>query len=455
VIVDARDLASAFAGVSLKLNAAEAAKLAADANAAADLAALAGELHKRQGRPGFVTRGERGLLGAAAGAVAEVPGIQVAPPIDPVGAGDTVLATLAAALAVDAAPDAPLAAAQLANIAAAVTLRKIGMTGTATPAEILAAAERAEYVHRPDLAEAPRRAVFLPDSEIEIVEAPPARLAISHAIFDHDGTLSTLREGWEKIMEPMMVKAILGPRHKTADDALFERVTRASREFIDRTTGIQTLVQMHGLVDLVRSFGCVPENEILDAAGYKRIYNEALLEMVRERVRKLERGELAPEDFHVKNAHALLRALHERGVALYLASGTDVEDVIAEARAMGYADLFGDRIFGAVGDVNVEAKKEVLTRIMRENALTGAHFVTFGDGPVEIRETRRRGGVAVGVASDEVRRYGLNLSKRRRLIRAGASLIVPDFSQLPALLEALHLGASGQRAASTPRKARS
>jgi hypothetical protein len=56
---------------------------------------------------------------------------------------------------------------------------------------------------------------------------------------------------------------------------------------------------------------------------------------------------------------------------------------------------------------------------------------------VEIQETRKRNGLAVGVASDEVRRYGLNPAKRSRLIQAGADLIVPDFSQTGKLLELL------------------
>jgi hypothetical protein len=64
-------------------------------------------------------------------------------------------------------------------------------------------------------------------------------------------------------------------------------------------------------------------------------------------------------------------------------------------------------------------------------------LVMFGDGPVEIRETRRSHGLAIGVASDEVRRFGLNPAKRARLIRAGADLIIPDFSQAPALLRTL------------------
>jgi hypothetical protein len=81
----------------------------------------------------------------------------------------------------------------------------------------------------------------------------------------------------------------------------------------------------------------------------------------------------------------------------------------------------------------------VLDRIIYENDLSGHQFATFGDGPVEMRETRKCGGFSIGVASDEVRRFGWNMTKRSRLIRAGANLIVPDFSQIPALLKAMRL----------------
>jgi hypothetical protein len=112
--------------------------------------------------------------------------------------------------------------------------------------------------------------------------------------------------------------------------------------------------------------------------------------------------------------------------------------VEAEAAALGYAGLFKGRIHGSIGDVNHEAKRVVLERILADIGPRGlAGLVTFGDGPVELRETRRRGGYCVGVASDEVRRFGLNPGKRARLIRAGADLVVPDFTQRRALLALL------------------
>jgi phosphoglycolate phosphatase-like HAD superfamily hydrolase len=104
---------------------------------------------------------------------------------------------------------------------------------------------------------------------------------------------------------------------------------------------------------------------------------------------------------------------------------------------MGYARLFEGRIFGAVGDVKVEAKKLVVERIIREHNLSGPQFAVLGDGPVEIRETRKRGGISIGVASDELRRFGLNAAKRTRLIWAGADVVIPDFSQMDRLLRLL------------------
>jgi phosphoglycolate phosphatase-like HAD superfamily hydrolase len=270
-----------------------------------------------------------------------------------------------------------------------------------------------------------------------VLEPPPADLALRYAVFDHDGTVSTLRQGWEEVMEPMMVEAVMGERYRTADEALYRRTVDRVRQYIDQTTGIQTLVQMQGLVAMVREAGLVPTDRILDMHGYKAIYNEALMRRVGERLERLRAGELGIEDFTLKGAVRFVERLTRLGIVCFLASGTDQEDVRSEARALGYAELFAGGIYGAVGDVTRDAKREVLARIMADIGDSRGRLATFGDGPVEMRETRRQGGVAVGVASDEVRRFGLNPAKRARLIRAGAILVIPDFSQAEALLRVL------------------
>lgn len=441
-IVDSRDHAHRFPATGLKLNVREASHLLGETETSSpdDARRLASLLAVRQQRPVLVTRGEHGLVLATEGELYDVPGVELPGTADPVGAGDAALAALAATLAIRA---MPLEAAMLANLAAAITTRQVRMTGVATPAQLRAIGPAPDYVHEPRLASEPRLARFHPNTNIEIITGrslPEHR--VRHAIFDHDGTISTLRQGWESIMEPMMMKAILGARLADVDDPTHARVLAIVRSFIDRTTGIQTLAQMKGLADLVREFGFVASADVLDEHGYKAIYNEELLALVRTRLAGLDRHELSPGDWQIKNAHLLLERLQAAGVTLYLASGTDESDVVGEARALGYAHFFTGGIHGAVGDIRVEAKRVVLERIIRSGGLGGEELIVFGDGPVEIREGRRRGAFTVGIASDEVRRHGLDVRKRARLIRAGADVVVPDFSQLDPLLK--HLGISSR-----------
>ncbi len=439
-IVDSRDFADRLRGAALKLNEAEAVSLLDKLETGAmnvdrqDSLAVAAALAEARGQPVFLTRGERGIALAVEGRVYDIPGIELLGGCDPVGAGDTALAVLAAALAVGA---GPLEAGTLANMAAAITAHKRQTTGTATPEELRVLGPAPDYIYLPRLAAQPRLARWQDGTRIELASGRAPGRPPRHAIFDHDGTLSVLREGWESVMEPMMVKAVLGPAYATVDDATHERVGRDVRELIDRTTGIQTLAQMKALIGMVREMGFVPADEVLDEHGYKAIYNDALLDLVRSRREQLAGGELCSEDWQIKNARPLLDRFRAAGVTLYLASGTDVQDVRDEATAMGYADLFGGGIFGAVGDLKAEAKRDVFLRILATPGVDPSELVIIGDGPVEMREGRRRGAFTVGVASDEVRRHGGSARKRTRLIRAGADVIVPDFSQMDALLRLL------------------
>lgn len=443
VLLDSRHFGDKFEYIIRKTNDREAARLNGvqvardETPPIEDVRRYAESLYRRFDRPVFVTRGSRGLLAADDAGLHEVPGIQLLKKLDPVGAGDTVTGALALCLGAGV-PAAE--AAQFANFAAAVTVQKLFQTGTAGGEEILAVARDPDFIYQPDLAENPRKARYVPGTDTEICEedfATSDGFRVRHAVFDNDGTISTLRQGWEEIMAPVMIRAILGDRYETADERLYQKVRHRVLDYIDKSTGIQTLVQMEGLVGMVREFGIVPPEQVLDRFGYKRIYNDALLQMVNERVARLKRGQLDVTDFTVKGAVEFARSLRERGVTLYLASGTDHADVVAEAEALGHAPLFNGGIYGATGDIGSCSKKMILDRILSEHGLRGPELAVFGDGPVELRESRKRDGLAIGIASDEVRRYGLNLDKRTRLIKAGAHLVVPDFSQRDELLELL------------------
>ncbi len=379
-------------------------------------------------KPVFATCGPRGIVVADGEGLHEVPGILLTKKLDTVGAGDTTISALTAALA---AAIPPVEAASFANLAAAVTVQKLYTTGTATGEEILSLNREAVYNYRPELAEDLRQAAYLPETEFEVCDPKVIKRfgRVKHVLFDNDGTISTLRQGWEEVMEPVMMKAILGDQYDQVDAETFRRVREEVRSYIDASTGIQTILQMEALVEMVREAGYVPEEKILDKFGYKKIYNDALMEVVNRRLEKLQRGELEVTDYTLKGAIPFLQALREAGMVLYLASGTDEEDVVREATGLGFAEYFNGGIYGSKNDIKKYSKKMVVDRIIRENDLQGDELVVFGDGPVEIREVMQAGGIAIGVASDEVRRYGLNPEKRTRLIRAGAQMIVPDFSQ--------------------------
>jgi phosphoglycolate phosphatase-like HAD superfamily hydrolase len=245
-------------------------------------------------------------------------------------------------------------------------------------------------------------------------------------LFDFDGTLSLIREGWPDVMIPMMVRILQETGTRETQDEL----SRAVEEFVMRLNGRQTIYQMMQLGDEVRRRGGVPR----DPLEYKREYHDLLWERIRSRVHGLQQGTVAPEAMTVPGSHRLLATLRDRGLTLYLASGTDIDYVRNEAAAIGVAEFFGPRIYGALDDYQNFSKKMIIDRILAENKLRGDELLGFGDGFVEIEEVKRVGGVAVGVASDEVRRAGVNQWKRNRLIQAGADIIVPEYRQQTELL---------------------
>jgi phosphoglycolate phosphatase-like HAD superfamily hydrolase len=251
------------------------------------------------------------------------------------------------------------------------------------------------------------------------------RPAVEYAVFDHDGTISLLREGWEDVMESCMIEAVTGGKPCDADT--MESIRSDCREFIVRSTGIQTINQMVMLVDIVRGRGLVPEQYILTPQQYKEIYNDRLLAHIADRKKKIEKGLLTPADVTVGGSIDFVRTLAENGVTIYLASGTDQDDVRKEARLLGYADYFTGGIFGSVGDVNNDPKQKVLRGILSSRGVDMQKLAIFGDGPVEMREARSNGALGVGVLSNEIRRYGWNISKHKRLFQAGADMLIPDF----------------------------
>ncbi len=441
-IADSRNYTDFYKGAYRKMNDAEAVRLCGvqknleEMISYAEVTNAAEKLFESYRKPLFITRGNKGSIVTDDKGISEIAGLMIISRTDTVGAGDSYLAGAAASLAAGHSLET---AGEFGTFVAGVTVQKLFQTGTATPEEILEIGRDPDYIYNLEIAEDIRLAKYFDKSEIEIINGLSGNTSIRHAIFDNDGTVSTMRQGWEQIMAPMMIRAILGIKYMEADESLLNKVKARVDELIDKTTGIQTLMQMKILIRLIIDFGFIPGDQILDESGYKEIYNNDLMQMVKQREEKLQKGELQVEDLTIKNAVPFMKRLYDKGIKLYLTSGTDEADVRHESNVLGYDSLFEGRIYGSVGDINKEAKRIVLDRILDSIGESEAgSIVTFGDGPVEIRETHKRGGITVGIASNELRRYGLNQVKRTRLIKAGADLIMPDFSQPELLLGLLN-----------------
>jgi len=254
------------------------------------------------------------------------------------------------------------------------------------------------------------------------------RPGITHVLFDFDGTLSLIRQGWPEIMVPMFTEVLPPVAGETEADR-----HKVAFEDIMRLTGKQTIYQMIQLAERVKERGGTPREPL----WYKHEYLRRLDRKIRDRTDGLRRGALKPDDYLVFGARALLENLQRRGLPLYLASGTDEICVKQEADLLDLTRYFGRHIFGAQDHYQSFSKKMVIDRIIAENGISGGQLLAFGDGYVEIQNTKEAGGLPVAVASDEAHNGSGRFDewKRHRLLGVGAEVVIPDFRDGEALLE--------------------
>ena len=255
---------------------------------------------------------------------------------------------------------------------------------------------------------------------MEIIRLPQKNRVFKSALFDFDGTLSLIREGWQQIMIPYFCE-LLEACPDDGGDIEFQ-VT----EFVDRLTGKQTIFQCMQVAEEVKKRGGRPEEPMV----YKTEYLRRLHEKIKDRKAGLKDGTIAPVDMLVPGSIGLLEKLKEAGLSLYCASGTDNDAVWEEARLLGLELYFGKNIYGALDEHATDCTKElVIRRILEENKITGEELVSFGDGYVEIELIANIGGYSIAVATDEKWKKGINEWKRCRLTQAGASAVIPDFAE--------------------------
>lgn len=265
---------------------------------------------------------------------------------------------------------------------------------------------------------------------VEFAPTFQPRPGLRHVLFDFDGTLSIIRHAWPAVMSTMFLEFLPALPEETEDARL-----ALIMDDMMRLNGKQTIFQMIQLADRIRDRGAEPREPL----WYKHEFLHRLDLQISENVEGLRTGRIAPDTLLVHGARQLLEHLVVRGLTLHLASGTDEPYLKREAELLGISPYFEGRIFGALDDYRSFSKKMVIERILSEHCITGAELLSFGDGYVEISNTKEVGGLAVAVASDEAHNGSGRIDewKRGRLVAVAADVVIPDYRDAVPLLETL------------------
>ncbi len=261
----------------------------------------------------------------------------------------------------------------------------------------------------------------------EFVNPNIRRRGYRAVVFDFDGTISLLREGWARIMAEMGRELLAQQKLNREPDA--ELLAYLEREML-LLSGKPSIFQMRRLAEEVAARGdAKPDADVLLAEFLRR-----LLANIQSRIDDVTSGKCRPADWTVPGTHALLDELKRRGILLVLASGTDRAFVEHDLALLDLARYFGDRVYAPANNTPSFSKRDVIAGLIRDG-IPGEQLLGFGDGYSETVEMKRIGGTAIGVASVEPPLVGTNAMKREMLIGLGADVIMPDYREHEALVE--------------------
>lgn len=275
---------------------------------------------------------------------------------------------------------------------------------------------------------APALPQFVGDVELRPSFVP--RPGITHVVFDFDGTLSWVRHGWPDLMFAVFRKYLppVAGEPESATQALLDGI-------VFGMNGRPSVVQMQRFSEVVVERG----GPQLDALALREEFQDRLDQDIAARLEQIRSGTAAPDAFVVHGARALLEKLRADGLTLVILSSTVEHRVKEEAEALGLTQYFGRHIYGSPVNPIGFLKRDVFERLLREDGVTGANLLSFGDGPVEIVATRELGGLSIAVCSDEHHNGSgiMDAYKRRQLLEVGADAATPDFRDAIALVDYL------------------
>ena len=248
----------------------------------------------------------------------------------------------------------------------------------------------------------------------------PPRPEIGHVLFDFDGTISLIRQGWPEVMVPMFVEAIPRVAGESAAD-----VERMVLDDIMRLNGKQTIYQMIQLAGRIEERGGSRSSR----SGTSTNTSAGSTPTSAPGPPGWPGARSPPRPCSSTASARCSNTSRGSACGSTWPAGPTSPPSGGRPTCSTSPKYFGPNIHGAQDDYKSFSKKMVIDRILAEHGITGRRLLSFGDGYVEIENTRQVGGLAVAVASDEANNGSGRVDewKRRRLLGVGADVVIPDY----------------------------
>ena len=247
------------------------------------------------------------------------------------------------------------------------------------------------------------------------------RPEISHVLFDFDGTLSLIRQGWPEVMVPMFVEALPRLPGETEDDVRAAGARRhhaAQRQADDLSDDPARRADPRARRPSPTSRSGTSTST---CGGWKRTSAPAPPGSPSGAIRPTSCWSTAPGRCWSTCATAAFRSTWP---AAPTNPPSSARPNCSTSPATSAATSTGPST-----TTSSFPRRWSSTASCSEHGITGRQLLSFGDGYVEIENTKQVGGLAVAVASDEAHNGSGRVDewKRQRLLGVGADAVIPDF----------------------------
>ena len=257
------------------------------------------------------------------------------------------------------------------------------------------------------------------------VREKPEISQIKCVVLDYDGTLTTLRKGWDKILSAYA-------REKVNPGSL-EKIPELEEKLLhltDHAGGTTPKQLMSRLVAIIDHFGFVKAAPI---DFYAKEYADHFNEQINDRVSNFH---IDGESYVINGVRPMLKFLDEKKTINYVVTGSCTHAVTDELNKLLLDNHF-KRVYGASLETIGNLKEDAIREIMDRHSLNNHEVLIVGDGSTEIKAADTLNLPSIGIASDE-HSGGLCQRKRSNLLDLGAHVIIHDYSDFDKLWDWLH-----------------